>query len=89
MSDDEQKSNSNDSNPNLLVIQNFMRTFEGRRFILEYLQNCGIFDSMFNENPVRSAYCSGKRDAALDLERQIKEAAPGDYLKMIGDDLNE
>jgi hypothetical protein len=82
MSDEEK----NDSGK--LAIQNIMRTEGGREFIWGHLQSCSVFESIFNNDPVQSGYNSGMRDAGLRLEREIKEAAPEYYLKMIKESLD-
>ena len=71
-----------------LAIQNLMRTENGRSLIYGWLQSFGIFESIFNENPVKAGYNSGRRDAGLEIEGAVKSAAPGDYLKMIDSNIN-
>jgi len=83
MSDGQEKHTSEE-----LAIQNIMRTEGGRDFIWSQLQSCGTFESIFSADPVQSGYNNGNRDAGLRLEREIKEAAPEHYLKMVQENLN-
>ena len=71
-----------------LVVQNIMRTEDGREYIYSYLQFCGVYESVFNKDPIQSGYYSGKRDAGLQLVRDIKESAPEYYIKMIEENIN-
>ena len=66
-----------------LAVNNIMRNADGRAFMFEHLQSCGVFESIFNENPYRHSYASGMRDAGLRLERKLKEAELSYYLKMV------
>jgi len=71
-----------------LAIQNIMRTEGGRDFIWGQLQFCGTFESIFDINSAQSSYNSGMRDAGVQLNRVVKEAAPEYYLKMIKENIN-
>lgn len=71
-----------------LAAENFMRTEEGRRFIMEYLQFCSVFTTTFAADPQRHSYRAGVRDAGLEFERRVKDAAPGYYLKMIKESMD-
>ena len=86
--DDDVKKDKKKPNLQSLAIQNIMRTEGGRDFIWGQLQSCGTFESMFNINPVQSAYNSGMRDAGLRLEREIKEVTPEYYVQMVKENIN-
>jgi len=85
--EDEKIDDNNKNNPDVLAIQNIMRTEGGRTFIMCQLQACFVFESIFSKDPIVSSYNNGLRDAGLRLEREIKESAPEDYLKMIKENL--
>lgn len=85
--DDKKKQGDNNHDPSKLVIENIMRTQDGRDFMYNYLQSCTVFESIFDKDPVQTGYNSGMRDAGLQLERQLKEAAPAYYLKMIEENI--
>ena len=87
MSDEKQKSNARDSE--LLGIQNIMKNEDGRNFMYNQLQYCGVYGNIFSNDTNQHSFNAGKREAGLQLERELKEAAPGEYLKMIGEHLNE
>lgn len=86
--DDESKQDNREQNSESLAVQNIMRTEGGRDFIWGQLQSDGVFESIFDADPVKAGYNSGMRDSGLRLERVIKEAAPEFYLKMVQENLN-
>jgi len=71
-----------------LAIENIMRTEDGRDFIWGQLQFCSVFESIFDVDSKQLSYNAGMRDAGLQLEREVKEAAPEYYLKMIKENLD-
>lgn len=88
MGDNEQNQDKTKYNSGQLAIQNIMQTEGGRDFIWSQLQSCSVFESIFNIDPIQAGYNSGMRDAGLQLERVIKEAAPEYYLKMIKENID-
>jgi len=84
MSDDKKKPNAN---PDAIAILNMMRTFDGRMYIWNHLQSIGVFENIFDINPIQTAYNSGMREAGLRLERDIKEHEPVYYIKMIEENI--
>lgn len=70
-----------------LAVQNLMRTEGGREWMWKHLQECGVFENIFDENPVRQAYNAGKRQAGLQLEADLKEHDPDNYLKMMKENI--
>lgn len=84
----DEKANTDHTNKSVLVIQNLMRTQDSRDWVWNHLVSCGVFESTFDIDPIRSGYNAGRRDSGLRLEREIKEMAPGDYLKMIKESID-
>ena len=78
-----------DRKAELLAIQNLMRTEEGRSFMYNQLQYCKVFANTFDEDTNKHSYNAGLRVGGLHLESELKEAAPGEYLKMIEEAINE
>ena len=72
-----------------LTIQNLMRHEDNRKFINELLQYCRTHGNIFNSDPYQHAYNAGLRAAGEHIENEIKTVAPAEYLKMIGEDLND
>lgn len=66
---------------------NIMRNVDGRHFIWRQLQKCGVFESMFNIDPIMHAHNAGLREAGLKLDRLVKEISPEDYLTMISENI--
>lgn len=89
MSDDlyNDKSKKKDDSESF-VVQNIMRTEAGRSYMWKHLQLCGVYESIFDADTHKHAYRSGLRQAGLQIERDLKEFAPGYYLKMIEENIN-
>lgn len=87
MSDDEKKVKKKD--PDILAVANIMRTEEGRGFIFRQLQSDGVFESIFDIDPIKHAHRSGKRDSGLRLDRVVRESDPDNYIKMIQENIDE
>ena len=85
--DDKPDGGNKKHDPEVLAIENIMRTEGGRNFIWGQLQSCCVFESMFNTDPVQLGYNSGMRDAGVQLDRKVKEATPEYYLKMIKENI--
>ena len=73
----------------LLTIRQVMKTENGRAFMWRCLQNCMTFDNIFHQDATVHAYNAGAREHGLWLERELKEAAPEDYIKMRQEHVNE
>lgn len=71
-----------------LAVQTFMKSEGGRQFMWGHLQSCGVFETTFDMSPIKHAYKAGNRHAGLRLENDLKESAPGDYMKMIKENLD-
>ena len=67
----------------LYTIRQLMKTENGRNFMWRCLENCSVFESVFNADPTLHTYKAGARDHGLWLERELKEAAPDEYIKML------
>lgn len=74
-------------NPEELVVYNLMRTEDGRAWVWKHLQNNGVFESMFDHDPIKHSFNAGKRSSGLDLECDLKEFAPDYYLKMLQENM--
>ena len=79
---------STERNIEILAIGNIMRNRDMRDFMWKQLERSGVFENTFNNDPIRHSYNAGLRQSGLLLERELKEAAPGDYLKMIKENIN-
>ena len=89
LADDVKKDNMTDEQLELLALQNLMSSRHGRSFMWSFLNQCGIFNSDFNDNPTRMAYLTGRRDSARVMDTELKSASMRYYLMMIeenGDD---
>ena len=84
MADEEKRSLAAES----LTIESLMRTEHGRSWMWKRLQSCGVFETMFDRDPIKIAYNAGRRDAGLELDREIRESAPGYYVKMIEENID-
>lgn len=85
--EDEKKKDSK-ANPDTLAVRNMMRTEGGRSYIWNHLQSCGVFENIFNIDPIQHAFNAGLREAGLRLERDIKAYEPLYYIKMIEENNN-
>ncbi len=85
MGDEEKQGVDHDA----LVLENIMRTEPGRSYMWRKLQEWGVFESIWSSDPNTHSYNAGRREAGVELNREIRSAAPGYYVKMIeenGDD---
>jgi len=85
MDDDIPKKKKHD--PEELVVQNMMKDEYGRRYIWKHLQNMGVFENMFDSDPIQHAYNAGVRSAGLQLDQDLRDYAPGAYVKMIQENI--
>lgn len=85
----EHKKGSDSRGLELLTIENIIKTENGRKFMANMLQYCGVSETMFDKDPIQNAYNSGLRSVGLHLERELKEASPYYYLKMIEEIIDE
>jgi hypothetical protein len=85
MSDENERKrgNSNEREVELLTIRNLMRNESGRDFMWRCLQQSCIFSNVFDKDPMTHAHRAGAREQGLWLDREIKEAAPDEYLMML------
>jgi hypothetical protein len=86
--EDDEKPKKKKVSSEQLVIQNIMRTQDGRDYMWKKLQDSSVFETMFNSDPILTAYNEGLRDSGVQLNRELKEAAPGDYVKMIQENID-
>lgn len=73
----------------LLTMRNVMKTENGRSFMFRCLQNACVNENVFDIDPLTHAYRAGKREQGLWLDRELKEAAPEEYIKMLQEHINE
>ena len=69
--------------PEVMAIHNIMSNIDGRCFIWGQLQSCGVFETIFDIDPLKHSYNAGLREAGLRLKRVVEELEPGYYIKMI------
>lgn len=84
--DDKRSNEQKDIDP--LVINNMMKNVDSRKFIWNHLQYCGVFENIFNIDPIQHSYNAGLREAGLILKRKIQEFEPRYYVKMIEENIN-
>jgi len=85
--DDEEKQENKQRSVDELVVQQLMSTTDGREYMWNKLQECDVFENIFENDPIMSAYRSGKRAAGLLLEQDLKAYAPGSYIKMLQENM--
>ena len=73
----------------LLSISNIMASEGGRDFMWRYLQQSYVFVSVFDVDPIQHAYNAGRREVGLFLQREVKEAAPDQYIMMIKEHIDD
>lgn len=73
----------------ILEIQSIMSTEAGRRFMWRLLERTGVNSDRFNPDPYRNAHQSGERSIGIWLQRELEEAAPGSYMTMIKENLED
>ena len=90
MSDNVEQKKGNDSRGlALLTMENVMKTVEGRKFMMNLLHFSMVYENVFDNDTNQHSYNAGSRRVGLHLERELKEASPYLYLKMIEEDINE
>lgn len=86
--EDDEDGKKSKSNPDALAIRNILKDEGGRAYIWKHLQSCGVFENIFNIDPIQHGYNAGLREAGLRLERDIKEYEPFYYMKMIKENID-
>jgi len=71
-----------------IAVGNIMKNEDGRAFMWAYLQSCGVFENMFDKDPIQHSYKAGLRAAGLILENKLKTYDPHYYVVMIKENLN-
>lgn len=85
MSDEETKKTPN--NPEELAVQNLMKNEGMRNYMWKQLQEAGVFENIFDNDPIKHAYNAGKRQNGLVLDSDLKQYAPDMYIKMIKENI--
>ena len=67
----------------LKYVQASMQFPEGRAWFYDYLIFTKVFDSIFNNDPYRTAFDLGQRNIGLVLLGDIQTAAPKEYVIMV------
>lgn len=81
--DNSHRGNSNEREVELLTMRNLMRNESGRDFMWRCLQQACIFSNTYTDDPLRHAYLAGGREMGLWIDKELKEAAPDEYLLMM------
>jgi hypothetical protein len=71
-----------------IVIQNLMHHEDGRKWVMKYLNKGKLFDSTFDTDPIKHAHAAGMREMTVTLHREIREADPNNYMKMIKESID-
>lgn len=85
MSDNEQQKKK--VNTDELIVQNLMKDENGRAYMWKHLQECSVFENIFDSDPIEHAYRAGKRQAGLQLVQDLKDYTPVNYTQMIKENI--
>lgn len=85
MSEGEHKKTPN--NPEELAVQNLMKNEGMRNYMWKQLQEAGVFENIFDSDPIKHAYNAGKRQNGLVLDNDLRQYAPDDYIKMVKENI--
>lgn len=80
---------SDDRKIEIANIAAIMSTKGGREFINRVLNQCGVFSDGFSPDTHEHAKNAGRRQIGLWLTNELKEAAPGEYLILIREHIND
>lgn len=69
-------------------IRCIMSTEAGRNFMRRLLQRTGVHADTFNPDPHVNAHRCGERSIGLWLQNELQDAAPGSYMTMIKESLD-
>jgi len=75
------------NNPEELAVQNLMKNEGMRNYMWKQLQEAGVFENIFDMDPIKHAYNAGKRQNGLRLDQDLKEYAPDMYIKMMKENI--
>jgi hypothetical protein len=65
------------------VVSGLMTIPEGRKWLWDFMSQCGIYTTPFSENALVMAFNTGKADVGRRLLADIVEYAPDAYVLMI------
>lgn len=68
-------------------LDNAMRNVDGRAFIWHLLQTSGVFESMFDNDPISHAFNAGEREMGLKLKSMVLDVAPEYFVIMIKENI--
>lgn len=66
-----------------------LATAEGRRFAWSILASAGVYGRSFTGEPLTTAHNEGRREVGLQLLERIEAQAPGSYLAMLREGLDD
>lgn len=69
-------------------IQRIMSTKAGRQLLRGLIDSCAVEQGIFDTDPQMLAYREGRRSVGVEMSSMLKAAAPGQYLKMIEENLD-
>ena len=87
--ENESKKKESKVNHDALAVRNIMINENGRAYMWKHLQSCGIFESIFNPDPIQHAYNAGVREAGLRIKRDLELYESDYYIKMIKENIDE
>lgn len=65
------------------VVIGLMDIAEGRKWLWDFLSQCGIYETPFDTNELKMAYNAGRGDVGRRLLGDIVQFAPEQYVMMI------
>nr|BDD45122.1 hypothetical protein 11 [bacterium] len=68
-----------------LAVQTVMQSRNGRRFVFELLEQCGVLESSFTPDALQTAFNEGKRNAGLFVMRLLDQHSPQEYFTMMSE----
>ena len=76
-------------NVELIEISAIMSTENGRNVISRLLQYTKLHDDTFHSDPLMHAYAAGKRAVGVHLVKELEEACPDLYIKLLRERIDE
>lgn len=70
-------------------IRSIMTTEAGRNFMWRLLQRTGVRIDTFNPDAMVNAHRCGERSIGIWLQNELQDAAPGSYMTMIKENLED
>ena len=70
-------------------LRKVLATAEGRRFTWAILSACGVYQRTFTGDALSTVRNEGRREPGIELLERIEAHAPGSYLTMMKENLDE